>query len=222
MATKPKLKTSPKPKPPAAGPKAVKSVKAVKAAPAVKGAPAKAAPAKAAPAKAAPAKAAPAKPKAAASQRPPAKAKAAAPPKVAAPSKPAAPKAPPPKRAVFNAKALAGIKDNLLALRAEYAEQLEEIEEASFTSSQSDLSGEVGYDDDYADAGSFTFEREKDLSIANNVQDLLDKIAKALDKIDEGTYGLCESCGDPISAERLKALPYVLLCIKCKKAEERR
>jgi RNA polymerase-binding transcription factor len=200
MATKPKPKTNPKPKAPAA------AAKAVKAAPA-------------------PAKAAPAKAKAATSKRPSAKAKPTAPPKAAppkaAPPK-AAPKAAPPKRAVFDAKALAAIKDNLLVLRAEYQKQLEEIEEASFTSSQSDLSGEVGYDEDYADAGSFTFEREKDLSIANNVQDLLGKIAKALDKIDEGTYGLCESCGEAISAERLKALPYVLLCIKCKKAEERR
>jgi len=100
---------------------------------------------------------------------------------------------------------------------------LKEIEESVFQSPQSEVSGEVGYDtDDYADAGSATFEREKDLSIANNVQDLLVKVNRALEKIDEGTYGVCESCGNPIDSARLKALPSVVLCLDCKKREERR
>lgn len=126
------------------------------------------------------------------------------------------------KRVNFDAKTLRAIKSDLGQQRIELAHQLKEIEEATFNSTQSEISGETGYDEDSADAGTATFEREKDLSIANNIQDLIDKIDKALEKIDEGTYGLCESCGDPISGERLKALPYVLLCIRCKKAEERR
>lgn len=122
----------------------------------------------------------------------------------------------------FDRAALSDVKSHLLAQREGLLEQLREIEEAAFNASQSELSGEVAYDEDSADAGSFTFEREKDLSIAQNVQDLLDKIAKALQKIEGGSYGICESCGEPIEAARMNALPHALLCIRCKRAEERR
>jgi DnaK suppressor protein len=122
----------------------------------------------------------------------------------------------------FDRKTLTSIKGRLSAHREELLTQLREIEEAAFNASQSDISGEVSFDEDSADAGSFTFEREKDLSIAQNVRDLVEKMAKALDKIEAGTYGICESCGQPIEAARVKALPHVLLCLSCKKAEERR
>lgn len=122
----------------------------------------------------------------------------------------------------FDRRMLSAIRGQLVAQREELLEQLREIEEAASNSSQPDVSGEVSFDEDSVDAGSFTFEREKDLSIAHNVRDLLGKMAKALDKIDEGTYGICESCGQPIDAARVKALPHVLLCLSCKKAEERR
>ncbi|MGH2667835.1 MAG: TraR/DksA family transcriptional regulator [bacterium] len=120
----------------------------------------------------------------------------------------------------FDAQVLAAIQRRLIERREELVEELRELEEAAFNLSQSEMSGEVSYDEDYADAGSFTFEREKDLSIANNVQDLLDKIDRALEKIEEGTYGVCESCGQPIDSARLRALPNASLCIRCKKAEE--
>jgi RNA polymerase-binding protein DksA len=123
---------------------------------------------------------------------------------------------------MFDKKTLEGVEKRLLGMREQLQTELEELEEAAFNLSQSELSGEVSYDEDYADAGTFTFEREKDLSIANNVQDLLDKINRSLEKIEEGTYGICEVCGLPIESARLKALPYVLLCVKDKTAEERR
>jgi DnaK suppressor protein len=122
----------------------------------------------------------------------------------------------------FDRRTLGAIRDRLVAQRGELLEQLREIEEAASNSPQPDVSGEVSFDEDSVDAGSFTIEREKDLSIAHNVRDLLGKMAKALDKIEEGTYGICESCGQPINAARVKALPHVLLCLSCKKAEERR
>jgi RNA polymerase-binding transcription factor DksA len=82
--------------------------------------------------------------------------------------------------------------------------------------------GDVGLDDESADAGTATFEREKDLSIENNVRDLLQKIAGALKRIDAGTYGVCSRCGKPIEKARVKALPYVDLCIKDAQAQTRR
>jgi DnaK suppressor protein len=79
----------------------------------------------------------------------------------------------------------------------------------------------MGFDEEYADAGTATFERERDLSLVNNLRDLMERIDKALSKIEEGTYGLCDRCGKPIEKLRLKALPYANLCIKDKQAEER-
>ena len=100
--------------------------------------------------------------------------------------------------------------------------QLATIVEDSFAVSQSELSGDVGIDDESADAGTATFEREKDLSIENNVRDLLQKIESALRRMDEGSYGNCDICGKPIEKARVKALPYVDLCIKDAQAQSRR
>lgn len=126
------------------------------------------------------------------------------------------------KKSPFDKKQLEVIRKQLDEMAADLRKELEEIEEAAFNLSQSEMSGEVSYDEDYADSGSFTFEREKDLSIANNVQDLLDKIGRSMEKIDEGTYGICEVCGNPIESARLKALPHALLCVRDKALEERR
>jgi RNA polymerase-binding transcription factor DksA len=73
--------------------------------------------------------------------------------------------------------------------------------------------GEVGFDEEFADAGSFTFERERDLSLVGNTRDLIDKVEHALARIDAGRFGRCEACGDAIEAERLDALPYATLCL---------
>ncbi len=114
------------------------------------------------------------------------------------------------------------LRDRLEQEHAELEEQLTTIEDSSFAATQSDLSGDVGLDDESADAGTATFEREKDLSIEQNVRDLLQKIERALHKIDAGTYGICERCGKPIEKARIKALPYVDLCIKDAQARSRR
>ncbi len=73
-----------------------------------------------------------------------------------------------------------------------------------------------------AEQATETFEREKDLSIENNIRDLLRKIEGALKRMDAGTYGLCERCGKPIEKARIKALPYAELCIKDAQAAQSR
>jgi DnaK suppressor protein len=113
------------------------------------------------------------------------------------------------------------LKERLLAERNDLQGQFEELEQSTFSQNQTDLSGEAGFDEEFADAGTATFERERDLSLVNNVRDLTERIDKALAKIDEGTYSLCDRCGNPIEKARLKALPYANLCIKDKQAEER-
>jgi RNA polymerase-binding protein DksA len=114
------------------------------------------------------------------------------------------------------------LRERLVTERAELQDQLTTIEDGTFATTQSDLSGDVGLDDESADAGSATFEREKDLSIENNVRDLMQKIDRALKRIDEGTFGICDRCGKPIEKARVKALPYVDLCIKDAQARSRR
>jgi len=124
-------------------------------------------------------------------------------------------------RPALTPKEIEELKERLLEERQDLQAQFEQLEESTFAANQTDLTGEAGFDEEYADAGSATFEREMDLSLVNNLQDFLERIDKALAKIDQGTYGLCERCGKPIEKLRLKALPYASLCLKDKQAEER-
>lgn len=72
-----------------------------------------------------------------------------------------------------------------------------------------------------AEAGSVTLEREIDYSLEEVVHERLAAIAGALERIEQGSFGLCVSCAAPIAAERLAALPWAGLCINCKRLEER-
>jgi DnaK suppressor protein len=76
--------------------------------------------------------------------------------------------------------------------------------------------------DDTADAGAKTYQREYELAQTENARDLLDRSEQALARIDAGTYGVCESCGQPIGKARLQAFPRATLCVTCKQREERR
>jgi RNA polymerase-binding protein DksA len=123
--------------------------------------------------------------------------------------------------AKFDKKALAAIRKGLEDKRNELQQRQTELEADSFDGTQSEITGEVGLDEDFADAGTATFERERDLSIRNNITDLVDQMTRAIVRIDEGSYGTCERCGRPIDAARLKELPHALLCLDCKRREER-
>jgi RNA polymerase-binding protein DksA len=79
-----------------------------------------------------------------------------------------------------------------------------------------------GAGNDQADVGSTTFERDHEMSLANNARDMLAQTERALLRIEAGTYGICESCGEPIGKMRLMAFPRATLCLSCKQREERR
>ncbi|MEI8055965.1 MAG: TraR/DksA C4-type zinc finger protein, partial [Actinomycetes bacterium] len=79
-----------------------------------------------------------------------------------------------------------------------------------------------GAGDDQADAGTKTFEREHEMSLANNARVLLEQNERALARLNDGTYGICERCELPIGKFRLQAFPRVTLCVSCKQLEERR
>ncbi len=100
-------------------------------------------------------------------------------------------------------------------LKAEIATAVEDLNELLRDSGD-------GSGDDQADAGSKTFEREHEMSVANNSRDLLEQVEHALKRITDGSYGTCESCGLPIGKMRLEAFPRATLCVDCKQREERR
>lgn len=72
-----------------------------------------------------------------------------------------------------------------------------------------------------ADTATVTVDREVDYSLEEHSAQVLRDIDAALERIQAGTYGRCERCGNPIGEERLEARPYATLCIACKRQEER-
>jgi RNA polymerase-binding protein DksA len=79
-----------------------------------------------------------------------------------------------------------------------------------------------GAGNDQADVGSTTFERDHEMSLANNAREMLAQTEHALQRIEDGTFGACEGCGEPIGKMRLMAFPRATLCLSCKQREERR
>lgn len=82
--------------------------------------------------------------------------------------------------------------------------------------------GGEGAGHDQADVGSNTFERDHEMTMAKNARDNLVLVEEALQRIQDGTYGVCESCGRPIGKMRLQAFPRATLCLECKQRQERR
>jgi DnaK suppressor protein len=80
----------------------------------------------------------------------------------------------------------------------------------------------AGYGNHMADDASEVFEQEKNLALQKNLEELLSKVERALRKFDQGTYGLCETCGQPIDPARLEALPQATHCLPCKQKAARR
>lgn len=79
-----------------------------------------------------------------------------------------------------------------------------------------------GAGDDQADYGSSALEREQELTLVNNMRDLLEQTEHAIERISAGTYGVCEITGLPIGKARLQAFPRATLSVEAKAREERR
>jgi DnaK suppressor protein len=107
-------------------------------------------------------------------------------------------------------------------LESEIAELRAEISrsESNIAERMGDAVADAG--DDQADAGAKTFQREHELALTHNARELLAQNERALARIESGTYGVCESCGEPIGKARLQAFPRATLCVACKQREERR
>lgn len=111
------------------------------------------------------------------------------------------------------------VRQELLA-DIERMERAIEIAEAGLADLFSD--GADGAGRDPADVGSSNFERDQEMSLAQNARDMLEQAQLAYRLFESGQYGRCESCGNPIGKDRLQVFPRATMCVACKQREERR
>jgi DnaK suppressor protein len=97
-------------------------------------------------------------------------------------------------------------------LAAEYADAVAEMT----------MAGVVDAGDDVADLGTKAFSRDQEFALAQSIRARMDQVERAMERLDEGTYGRCERCAEDIPVARLTAFPSVTLCVRCKSLSERR
>ncbi|GAA3238018.1 hypothetical protein GCM10020256_57980 [Streptomyces thermocoprophilus] len=112
-------------------------------------------------------------------------------------------------------EARAGLQAEAVRLRDEISSS-----EASLVGLMRDSGDGAG--DDQADTGTKNITREHELALAANAREMLEQTERALERLDEGAYGLCENCGNPIGKARMQAFPRATLCVECKQKQERR
>lgn len=95
--------------------------------------------------------------------------------------------------------------DELAAERARLETQIAGLEPGTGSS--------PAFDDNFADSAQVAAEQGENTVLARQLRAELDEVERALAKLDEGTYGACETCGEPIAAPRLEAMPATRFCI---------
>lgn len=99
------------------------------------------------------------------------------------------------------------LKSLLLAEKARLETELAERAETPVNN--------VGYGNHMADDATYAFEQTKSLALQQNSKSLLSQVTEALERFENGTYGVCENCGHSIESARMKAIPYTALCMDC-------
>jgi DnaK suppressor protein len=90
-----------------------------------------------------------------------------------------------------------------------------EQERAKLRAQLAEHGGGVQHDDNFADSGQVAAEQGENRALVGQLEETLAEVERALAKLDEGTYGTCESCGRTISEARLEAMPATRYCIDC-------
>ena len=110
----------------------------------------------------------------------------------------------------------------LMDLRDHLIDEVNFLSSDNLKRSQRDASGELsGYSTHMADAGTDNFDREFALSLVSNEQEALYEIEEAMKRLEQSTFGLCEICEKPIRKERLEAVPFARLCVRCQSQVEK-
>ena len=127
-----------------------------------------------------------------------------------------------PKPKPLTAKDLAFYKDLLLKLRDRIIDEISFLSHDNLNRSQKESSGDLSsHSFHMADQGTDNFDREFAASLLSSEQDVLYEIDEAIRRVDAGTYGVCESTGEPIERERLKVLPFARYCVAAQAEMER-
>jgi RNA polymerase-binding protein DksA len=113
-------------------------------------------------------------------------------------------------------------REALLEERGRVAAAIENLHEENPGSLTDESGEEAVFDNHLGDTATVTYDRELDYTLEENAEHLLADIDAALQRIEEGTYGICTNCGKQISEERLEARPWATLCIDCQRERERR
>jgi RNA polymerase-binding protein DksA len=111
-------------------------------------------------------------------------------------------------------------RKRLLGERARVQETIDHLHKDN-PGSMEDETQEIPSDNHPADVATITLDREIDYTLEENEERALKAIDAALERIENGTFGICQTCGKPIDPERLEALPTATQCIDCKRKEGR-
>ena len=123
----------------------------------------------------------------------------------------------------MNKKDLEYFKDLIVKKKQDLQAELGYLESSSMSTTSKDQAGDLSsYSFHMADQGTDTMEREMAFTFASREGRYLHHLNEALERIDNGTYGKCRTCGGEISKPRLEAVPHATQCIKCKNSEEKK
>ncbi|MBE3586674.1 MAG: TraR/DksA C4-type zinc finger protein [Thermoanaerobacter sp.] len=118
---------------------------------------------------------------------------------------------------------LAEVRRRLEEEKQRQMELIRGINEGGLATSMSDSIGELSlYDNNPGDIGTELFERSKDFALREDARIKIRAIDEALARLEQGTYGICEICGEAIDPSRLEAVPYTTLCYRCRLRDEKR
>jgi DnaK suppressor protein len=123
----------------------------------------------------------------------------------------------------LNKKELGEYKKMLQKRKNEVLDAIDHASEETMKKSQKDASGDIsGYTYHMADVATDTYDREFSLGLVSTERRMLYELGDAFKKIEDGSFGICESCKMPITKTRLKAIPYARLCVKCQEKREKK
>lgn len=104
----------------------------------------------------------------------------------------------------------------LIAERAALLDAAAELQAEADSLAADAEPGDIQFDDESGEGGTTTIDRERDLLLSAQARAQIQEIEEALERIEQGTYGTCEGCGQPIPRARLRAMPSARLCVACK------
>jgi RNA polymerase-binding transcription factor DksA len=127
-----------------------------------------------------------------------------------------------PEKPALSAKTIERLEAALREERARHVLQAAELQAEADQLAAEREGGDTQFDEESGEGDTINIERERDLLLSASAQQIVDEIDRALERIANGTYGLCVPAGRRINLERLEALPYAETCVDCKARAERR